>query len=123
MRNVQLTPPGLSVLEFVDEEIRRLQALPWGHEIPPPRPLSFQAEVVHFLAAVEVSINSLTALIAAKEPPPGVTLEQLQEALAEDLAVRAAHRENIVEDRGGYLLWIWVFADPNFTRGSRRFPQ
>lgn len=122
MRNLQLTPPGLSVLELVDEAIRHLKALPRG-QVPLPRPLSFEAEVVHMLASVDVSINNLMALLAAPELPPGVTREQLQEALTEDIAVRASTRENIVEDRGGYLLWIWVFADPNFTRGSRRFPQ
>jgi len=120
-KNLQISPPGTRVLELVDREVERLQALPWGHPIPPPRPLSFTAEVVHTIAKIEASIIGLGKLLA--EPPPGVSVEQVQEALAEDLALRAAFRENLVEDMGGYLLWIWVFEDPNFTRGSLRFPQ
>lgn len=122
-KNLQISPPGTRVLELVDREVARLQALPWGHPIPPPRPLSFDAEVVHGIAKLEASIQGLGKMLNDADRPPGVSLEQVQTALADDLAYRAALREDLVQDMGGYLLWIWVFADASITRGSRRFPQ
>lgn len=120
--HLQISPPGTRVLELVDEQIRRLQALPWGQPVPAPRPLSFEAEVVHTMAKLEASIIDLTALIANPDRSPEVPIETIQEALAGDLAVRAAFREDLVADEGGYFVWM-VFADASITRGSLRVSQ
>jgi hypothetical protein len=121
-RFIPITPPGNKALLRALKGAEMLNNLPLGLEIIAPHELSFEWNVVHTLASLNLRITTIEMMLIDADRPPWER-EGLQGELTEYVNIKQSILAGLVEDQGGYLLWIWAFEDPNFTKGSRRFPQ